>query len=201
MVKLIVSDYSDHDNPSRFTLENIDEDFTVAQIKLLLMRKTEDADVEESTNDQEAACKMFVLYSGNRLMDDADTIRSYNTSGISEIIVFLYKKVVVDVVVKVYRVITCCGFLFAPIISVFNTRKLSFEILDQASVMDLKNMILDELQAYKNKRGGLLLMEDLLLVYNGYEIDDDLLSINEICFDKKLLCLRLYIPFEYKRKG
>lgn len=163
MVNITINNQYGDCDPPRLPMNNISEDITIASIKILIDNQFKC--LKPDFNDDGEAKDKYVLFCGSKLLEDESYIREYNASNLPELNFHLYSKNYLTINVKTIKCksaslgpqfpsdVKFCGVFISPLFYKIFHRKLSFKLLDQETVLKLKNSIIQELHFYKNKQG------------------------------------------------
>ncbi|KAK1933177.1 hypothetical protein X943_002523 [Babesia divergens] len=197
MVQITVHNQFGDCEPPTLVLNNISEDLTVSSIKILIENHFKC--VKDKYEDEREPNSKFVLFCGTKILEDASFVKDYNTANLPELSFYLYEMKYLRIQIKVVKYIKCCGVYFSPLVYKVFSRKVSFEMLDQESVLMLKNNILQKLEFYKNKQGAGLTLEQLRLLHKGYLLEDNLQLVKDIN-NGHPISLTLLIPIDFKNR-
>ncbi|KAK2196650.1 hypothetical protein BdWA1_001899 [Babesia duncani] len=156
MVNLSIQNFCNGTTPSKLTFSNVNNDSKISEIKAKIYRKLQDCMDTELLESK--ACSYYALYIGTILLEDDDIISNHNESNLTLLTLSLYQKQVINIVVKVMPCTKLCGFFYTPLHRKLMPKKLSFEMIDQETVLSLKRHICICLGDYYNKQGYIVVV-------------------------------------------
>ncbi|GBE59061.1 ubiquitin, putative [Babesia ovata] len=195
MVNITINNQFGDSQPATLSLTNISDDITLSSICILIDNQFKC--LKKDYNDERDPCEKFVLYSGNKALDNQCQLREYNPVGLPEITFYLYERSFLNITVKVVKHVECCGLFCSPLLSNIFAQKYSFTLLDQETVLELKHNVLGKLTSYVNSRGESLTLEDLRLVNKKMVIEDNLMVLKDLNNGKDASLL-LLVPMGYR---
>ncbi|GIX60748.1 ubiquitin, putative [Babesia caballi] len=198
MVNITITNQFGDCQPPTLSLTNISDDITVSSIGILIENQFKCLKAEY--DDQRDPAEKFVLYCGTKMLEGEHQVGDYNTAGLPELTFYLYERRFIKVSVKVVRYFMCCGVFFNPALNSLFARKLSIELLDQETVLKLKNTILEQMENYTNRSGEHLSLETLRLVNQRFLVEDNLQQLKDIN-EGKDLSLTLLVPCQYRARS
>ncbi|CDR96992.1 hypothetical protein, conserved [Babesia bigemina] len=197
MVNITVNNQFGDCQPATLSLTNISDDITLSSICILIDNQFKC--LKNEYTDERDPCEKFVLYSGNKALDNQCQLREYNPVGLPEITFYLYERSYLTVTVRVVKHVECCGLFCSPLLSNIFAQKYSFKLLDQETVLELKHNVLQKLGSYVNNRGDCLTLEDLRLVNKKAVVEDNLMVLRDLNNGKDAALL-LLVPMGYRSR-
>ncbi|ORM42183.1 Translocation protein SEC62 [Babesia sp. Xinjiang] len=176
------------------SLTNISGDITVSSICILIDNQFKCLNTDY--NDERDPGEKFVLFCGHKQLKNTSQLSEYNVVGLPELTFYLYERRSLNVTVHLITSVKCCGVYFSPVFGKLFARRVSFTVLDQETVLRVKELLLDLLEGYTNRQGKHLTLEEMHLVHQRLLLEDDLQQVKEVN-DGNDLKLTLLMPLDY----